>query len=375
MLHEFQASHKFLEELNVSLKPQHPFMSQAKAIFQRIDKIIDKASLSIDIPETSPCIKEQMLRIEHFLAEDWSEKSPTKGILAVHVDEVAQVTILQIGVAQHGSIYLTVPRVLRPDDVALNSLRELVTRMGPFRNIVDPMAVIDGSHQGLNYNELFKNSRVIRAPSGNTSRLAVNLSEVRLRDRLSPQNTVIINSAPSTREAYLRVFPADQRALHWQTWGAEAQLWDSSVSNQNFTTLPLASRDTFITGLTQKENVIVLVAHCDGETLFMPDPPPSGTTITADYLFDHQYEIAANRPFIYLFSCEAGNLKNVQNFASTLLECGAAGVVASQTLLGADEGRTLLERLLDQNRGTPPVEDFWRATRELNFFEMEVFLA
>lgn len=130
-----------------------------------------------------------------------------------------------------------------------------------------------------------------------------------------------------------------------------------------------------LTALTHKENVIVIVAHSDGESLFMLDPRPKGTQISADYLREHREEIKANSPFVYLFSCEAGNLRNLENFASTLLECGAAGVVASQSQLGAAEGRTMLRRLRDEDRGSPPIEDCWRAMRDIDFFEMEVFLA
>ena len=138
---------------------------------------------------------------------------------------------------------------------------------------------------------------------------------------------------------------------------------------------PEASEAGFLTALTQKQNVVVLVAHCDGRRLFMPDPPPEGTQVTAEYLLQNREQIAANAPFVYLFSCEAGKLSNLRNFASTLLDSCAAGVIASQTTLGAAEGQAFLGRLLGETRGAPPIEDYWRAMRELGFYEMEVLLA
>ena len=97
--------------------------------------------------------------------------------------------------------------------------------------------------------------------------------------------------------------------------------------------------------------------------------------MSAQYLLEHRTEIAANRPFVYLFSCEAGDLRNLGNFASSLLEAGAAGVVASQRTVGSAEGRSLLRRILDERRGAPPIEDFWTAMRDTNYLDMEVFLA
>jgi hypothetical protein len=235
--------------------------------------------------------------------------------------------------------------------------------------------VINGSHQGLNYNEIFLKTKVVRAPSGNTSRLSQNLQETARRDRLSADNTVIVNSAPSSREEYQRVFHEDKEARSWQTWGTEAHDWNNTVVSARFALEPERSREALLNALSQAKNVIVIVAHCDGQSLFMPAPPPDGTEVTAAYLLQHRQEIAANAPFVYLFSCEAGSQVNLNNFASTLLECGASGVVASQSVLGNAEGRTFLGRLLDDRRGSPPIQDFYRAMDEVKFREMEVFLA
>jgi hypothetical protein len=365
---------RFFEKLSAKLPPGVASLSRAKAIFSRLDAIIDRATISLAPPAASKQVAEKMLDVERFLGQEWA-RDVHRGVLAIYADEESQTTVLQIGIAQYGPIYITVPRVMRPDDVALRSLRELLGRVGAFHDEVDPLAVIDGSYPALNFNSLFMNSRVIRAPSGNTDRLAANLQKTLERKRLSPGNTTIINSSPATREEYLSIFPADRQARHWAAWGEEAVEWNRVAARGAFGHTDEASREAVLQALTEKENVIVIVAHSDGKTLFMPDPRPDGTTISADYLREHREEITANSPFVYLFSCEAGNLANLENFASTLLECGAAGVAASQSVLGAAEGRTMLSRLLDEKRGQPPIEDFWQAMRDVNFFEMEVFLA
>jgi hypothetical protein len=371
---EYALAYGFLEETRRSLRESTPIVTHVKALFQRFDPIIERASITIDMPDASPELEARMLRIERFLAQNWVEEAG-RGILAVHIDEASQTTILQVGIAKHGPVYISVPRILRPEDIALNSIAELLKRIEPLRNEADPMAIIDGSYNALNFNEIFSKSRVIRAPSGDTSRLAANIRETARRDRLVPDNTVILNSSPSTLEEYVRVFPSDRRGRHWAAWGNETELWNGAVSREQFSSAPEASRAAFLAALTQTENVVVIVAHCDGKSLFMPAPPPDGTVVTAEYLLENREKIAANSPFVYLFSCEAGDLDNLGNFASTLLDCGASGVIASQTILGAAEGRTLLARLLGKERRAPPIEDFWQAMRQVDFLEMEVFLA
>ena len=364
----------FVFRLSAGMRISVPAFSKAAAILKRLDSIIDRAKVSTEPPVTSPQVAAKMQELERFLSQHWTADA-RRGILAIHADEESQTTVLQIGIARYGPIYITVPRVLRPEDVALRSLRELLGRAGVFQDEVDPLAVIDGSYQRLNFNSIFAGTRVIRAPSGDTSRLAANLQKTAQRERLSRDNTVIINSAPATREQYRAVFPQDRTGQHWAAWGGEAEEWNRVTENAKFGHTAEASRETVLQALTQKENVIVLVAHSDGETLFMPDPRPNGTTISGAYLREHREEIAANSPFVYLFCCEAGDLSNLENFASTLLDCGAAGVVASQTILGAAEGRKMLGRLLEEDRGAPPIEDFWQAVRDTEFSEMEVFLA
>jgi hypothetical protein len=349
-------------------------VSRAKMFLGRIHDAIDKASISLEPPTASATLQKRMQRTELFLAESWHHEEQ-RGIVAIHVDEETRQTILQVGMAQHGVLYVTIPRVLRPEEIARNSIQEFLKRLQTASSTIDPLAVIDGAYQSINFNYLFGKSRVIRAPSGDTARLSANIAELSTRERLSKENTAILNSSPRSRVEYVRVMREDRAAAHWPAWDTEAAIWENTIAAAGFATTAEASRQAFIEAVSEKQNVIVIVAHCDGESLFMPHPDPDGTVITAEYLREHRDEIARNKPMVCLFSCRAGDLDNMANFASTLLECGAAGVIAFQTSLGGAEGNNMLERLLADRRGTPPIEDIWQAMRDTDFFEMEVFLA
>ena len=373
---QFDAAFGFVKRLRERLaepEPRLQRLKRASGLAPKIDALIDKATISLDIPKVgSKALSEQMREIEMFLGQGWTAES-RRGVLAVHVDKTGPATIVQIGIAEHGPIYVCVPGLLSPEDLAQRSIYELVQRMEPFRSLVDPMAVIDGGHQGINYNPLFKASRVIRAPSGDTVRLMANLVTTRARTRMEPANTSIINSAPATRQEYAAVFEEDSAAASWPIWDGVAAQWTGAATHDGFAVRPEASREALLTALATKENVIVVMAHCREQRLFLPHPPPQGTDVTAEHLRQRREEIAANKPFVLLFSCQAGRMSDIRSFAEVLLECGAAGVVAAQGNVGTT-ALSYLGRLLGQARGRPPIEDVWKAMRDTNFYDMETFL-
>ncbi|MBV8356598.1 MAG: hypothetical protein JO189_01475 [Deltaproteobacteria bacterium] len=343
------------------------------ALLKRISPYANEVRISLEMPEVSPQIKERMRKLETFLAQDWAAEK--RGTLSFLVDNKTQQTILHIGVGEFGPLYLTLEGILDPEALAHRTIDTLLGRLQEFRKLVDPLAVINGEHQTFNYNHQFSQARVIRAPSGDMNRLLTNMAETAHREKLLPTNTAIVNSAPTTLSEYQRIFRDDEEGASWPRWTNEASAWETRTIAAGFATAPEARREALIAALEEKKNVIVIVAHCDHNELLMPAPPPDGTKVTAEYIYAHKAAISANKPFVYLFSCQAARLREVQNFASVLLDCGASGVVASQQVVTSADGQDFLSRLLGDKRQPPPVEDVWKAMRETNYREMEVFLA
>ncbi len=370
----FRLALDFLIQIEKNLQPPPWPLRWLKRLWTGANANLDRATVSYSLPSVDATVLAQIEANELFLAKEWSQGSG-RGVLAIHVDQAKDVTVIQIGIAVHGPIYITIPGILDPEAVAHATIRVLFNRMPNFRDAMDPVAVIDGSFQRLNYNTIFTKNRVIRAPSGNTDRLLRNIRETAKRDRLSSENTVIFNSVPVDKYEYVSVFGQDDpTGQRWERWDGEARLWNDMVASARFGLAPQASRQAVLEALSTAKNVIVIVAHCDGRELFMPAPPPKGTVITVKDLIENREAIAANAPFVYLFSCRAGLINDLKDFASILLECGAAGVVASQEELGSADARTMLGRVLDERRGEPPVEDFYKAMDDVRYREMEVFL-
>jgi hypothetical protein len=370
---QVEGSLSYLDKVRQSLDA-NGLKGLMRALLAPHAKNVGEVSVSLEMPEVSAALQEKMLHIETFLGRRWAQ-GEKRGVLAIHTDEQTQTTVIQVGIAAHGPIYIQVHRILRPEDIAAQSLGEFLEGIGPFRGDVDPLAIINGTYQQINFSRIFHMSRVVRAASGNTGRLEHNLAETAKRERLSPENTAIINSAPASQQEYVRVFPQDRAAQNWGAWAAEARGWEQVSRVAGFSQSPQASEAQLLQALTQTKNVIVIMAHCDGESIFLPEPPPNGTQVTAGYLREHKREIGANAPFVYLFSCHGGDVKNLQNFASILLDCGASGVVAAQGQIAGAMGQSLLTHLLRKDRGAPPMADFQNVARHTGIHDMEVYLA
>ena len=367
---EAKASVSYLKQLMRSLESQG-----LQGLFDSVlgtKQVKQEARVSMDMPVVSNSLQAKLAGVERFLSECWASDE-ARATVAVHTDEKSNTTVIQLGIAKHGPIYVSIPRILKPENAALRALRVLLRTMEPFRSDADPLAVINGEYQSINFSEIFTKSRVVRAPSGNVQRLQHNLAIAMTREQLMPENTSIINSSPRTQAEYLRMFPTGT-ATDWAAWSREASAWNQVTTTAGFSTTPEASQAAFIKALAETKNVIVITAHCDGQSLFMPEPPPDGTKVTAKYLLEHKVQIAANAPFVYLFSCHGGDLSNLQNFASTLLECGASGVIAAQGQVPGPVGQLMLGRLLASNRRAPPITDFQNAARELNLYDMEAYI-
>src|SRR5262249_7025591 len=151
---QVKGSKDFLVQIVGELREPSSVISRAKMLIGRIHNAIDDAEISLSPPPTNPAVQKRMQRTELFLAETWDE-AKQRGILAIHLDEETRQTILQIGMAEHGVLYVTIPRVLRPEEIARNSMQELTKRLQTFSGTTDPLAVIDGAYQKMNFNYLF----------------------------------------------------------------------------------------------------------------------------------------------------------------------------------------------------------------------------
>lgn len=365
------------------------FSPEIADLLEGVDGLLNKANLSMYMPPASNKIINLMRDFELLLARDWRTDEPKRGIFTIHEDIESQTTIIQLGIAEYGCLYLTLPGIIEPRKKAMQSLMTLLGRLEPFTSEVDPLAIINGSLQHVNYNAFFPNKRIIRATSGNINRLINNSKIIETREQLTPQNTIIFNSTPSTLGEFQTTFPNRRNDVAWEAWRDEAADWENSIANASFASASNVSKESVVNALSTKENVIVIVAHCDGDNIYMQDPRPNGTIVTSEYLLQHKEQISTNKPFVYLFSCEAANLTNMGNFtssepsehidmgnfASTLLECGVAGVVAPQKSVFPDDSRIFFTRIIGRHRKAPPLEDFWSAMKSESFYDMEVFLA
>jgi len=137
----------------------------------------------------------------------------------------------------------------------------------------------------------------------------------------------------------------------------------------------VASKARFLEALQKKQLSIVIVAHSDGLTIRLPD----GGSITAADLTAVHEQIRANRPLVFLFSCDTARTIGASSFAKILLDQGARAVIAPVTKIAAKEAVGVIESFVRSVTGKSKPGSleraFENANTETGSRAMEVWIA
>jgi hypothetical protein len=236
------------------------------------------------------------------------------------------------------------------------------------------IAVIDGDYQALNYQRIFDKNVVVRSVKDDCDRFASNLDAFLKREPPTAENTALHLGMPADESELNAVFK--KGGADWTLWSDVAPLWQGRASRQGFGAHPSASAEQVINSLVKDKNVIVVVAHGDRRTLYMPAPPPDGSELNADQIIERKAEIAANKPVVYLFCCETAEVSDLKSFSEILLDSGAAAVIAPQTKIDAERSVDFFEGIVRKETGRPEnsLTKFKAAARRSNYREMEMWL-
>jgi hypothetical protein len=120
--------------------------------------------------------------------------------------------------------------------------------------------------------------------------------------------------------------------------------------------------------------VIIVIAHADEQIVYLPAPPPEGSTVSPEDIAARKSEIQANRPFVYLFCCETAQVGNFTNITRALLDAGAVGVVAPQTRINPEEYANLFEQFVGGTAGANSLEKLLIAEQITGNRDMETWL-
>ncbi|MGA9347231.1 MAG: CHAT domain-containing protein [Anaerolineae bacterium] len=219
-----------------------------------------------------------------------------------------------------------------------------------------PIIGFDGDLLALNLQQALPKHRIWRTYGTEVEKI---LSRLEFQRQLFTQleDIVFLNGAPIDDDGLRAIKKEGESAAEWREihtlWKLVAEAY--KVEER------VASEEALIEALQTKPQVVVLVAHSDGLTIYFPDR----TYFDAKRLSDEVVaKIRDNGPIVCLFSCKTGSINNQEGLAKALIEAGAQGVIAPAGDIGARTSSDVLRRFLEGvAKGQSFLESLWNAIR------------
>lgn len=372
---EAQEAEAAFQNIKQSLESTSLFNNLRKLLGAgKVLELLRKCIVSISVPELGSPGREAVASARKFLRRAWSGHldQKTQGLFSVH--RCAGKTIMHLGSSSFGSIFITLPQSLEPQALAETFLSEIRKVSSDFIPRDGTLAVIDGDHQGINYQEIFPNNIVVRSIKDDCENFAKKLNKMLEREPPSPEDTALHLGVPASRDELNAVFK--RGGGDWELWRDVAPLWSGRAGSHGFTRAISTSSEQIVESLTTSKNVIIVVAHADGDRVYLPAPPPEGSELSGEQIIERKAEISANGPIVYLFCCETAEVSNLRNFSQILLECGATAVIAPQTKIDAERSVDFFENIVANKKGdrVNSLTNVKAAERGSNYKEMEIWL-
>jgi hypothetical protein len=370
-----QEGRSAVETLEHELLSTSHFAGLLKSLgFGKLREILRKCKISIKVPNLGSPAREAIASACKFLRKPWSKRLSHTQQAMFSIHRSAGTNVIHIGSSLFGSVFVTVPNSLQPEALAEALLSEIKTASSKLIRNDSTIAVIDGDHQEINFQKIFDRSIVVRSMKDDCDRFASNLDTLLEREPPTSDNTALHFGVPASEEELHRVFRSG--GASWDVWNSVAPLWHSRANAHGFDRLASASKEQVLESLANEKNVIVVVAHADQRTIYMPAPPPEGSQLTAADLIERKADIMANKPVVYLFCCETAEISNLSSFSAVLLDCGAAAVIAPQTKIDAELCVDFFDGVVEKTSPRPEsaLTKIATAQRKSKYREMETYV-
>jgi hypothetical protein len=378
-----EAISTFIERTEHRARQARMAMSALEAAIRRkgllpisaVARLMRRCKVSIVPPETDSPAREAIERSQRLVRAAWTD-SLARGSQAVFTaHRSGGRTIVHVGSGAHGSVFITVDAELNPEDLAREFLQQVAGGAERFFSGDGVIATVDGAHQSFNPKRVFKRAIAVRSVTDDVDRIRRNVDALMRWEAPVPATSSLHLGAPANERELAAVFRDE--LPDWSVWDGVQRDWQERAQRHGFAVdATPATREAVLRALAAEKNVIVVLAHADGERVFLPSPPPEGSQVTTHDIRAHAEAIRANGPLVYLFCCEAADISNTANFAQALVESGARGVIAPQTEIDARLSADLFEKVVAG--GTAPADAMNRlraAEAQTGYREMEIWVA
>lgn len=346
--------------------------------------ILSKAEVStrssIDVDERAKTFSENSV----FVAQqkenaERNDEGTGPASVTIFVDESTEQVHIQVCSPAVGSIYITLPGTLNPQELAERILTSVSAAISQSCGDAEPILVLNGDISDLCAKSILKSKKLVyRTRSVNQSVYSALPEKIKSLDRREPltkDNTKIISGLPNTQAHLEAIFSGSPEGIpDWDDWSDVSQLWTKTASSNSFDVESLHSSEEFVKALKEEENVIVLVAHADSHALYFPIPEP-GSSVTVEDIMSHSEAIKANSPVVFLFCCETAQFsEGLVSITDALLKAGALSVVSAQTKVGLYRSQKMFKKFLKNGKKMNPLRALTRAEKSANYREMETWI-
>jgi len=232
-----------------------------------------------------------------------------------------------------------------------------------------PMILISsGDVQGVSFQSLFPNAIPLLAENMDEVRIRRNVELLRTPQGFDAITAGAINGVPRPEEAEV----AGSRSGLWyvEADNEGSPTWKTSF-DELFTQPGLGIPSQSATSeqvrkvLSEKQSVLIVVAHSDGQDIYLPD----GTKFNPESLSQEERAlIAANKPLVVLLSCEtAVREQGETSFAQRLLETGPRVVIAPNGTIKVSDAHAILQSFFENPKvGSNALLAFYEALKSIH---------
>lgn len=247
----------------------------------------------------------------------------------------------------------TLPAYLLTNPARLRSKLAGLMTVAPGERVL----VADGN-LGVAFQSLFPQAIPLTVETMDERRVSENLAKLDQPLTFTPQTASVLNGIPLPDDLpKVKLNPQDA-----SLWAGKRDEFSSLIAGAEFAP-SMGSAAEIQSALAGKASVLLVVAHSDGTTIYLPD----GSEFTPESLTPEQKQaIGAQSPLVILLSCETGAAAAGQpSFAQQLLETGPRMVVSPNGRIALSDAQKILKNFLQGAKTTDPVQAIFRAIQSV----------
>lgn len=352
-----------IEQVREALRPRLFALGQKKHLLAKL-QVTEEVPLSLTEESKGKC--QRMLK---FLSQAKCAGIKPQAALTIHKTRVG--AVIHVADSDGISVFIEVPSDVDPVEVARQLVKGLKTGLETALGDCDPITVFDGECRSLNFKKIFRTRNLLRTQSSEGNGLAQRINSLRAMTPITEETVAIVDGIPSNVLETNSVFGNAELA---SDWSGISEQWKQATSNTGFG-YQLGTREEVLTALQSKKHVIILIAHGNTTELYLPSPPPNGSSVFINDLEAIKNEIQKNQPVVYMFCCESARFDGAQNWTTELLRHGARAVYAPQEKIETENTRDLYKSLLANGRGKDPITATHQAEKDSGCRELEMWVA